>query len=146
MRGYFGIGIDNSKFKINLGTLWRSAMSFGASFTFTTGERYEMDASNTTKTWRHIPHFYYSDISKLVIPKDCSVVGIENIDSATPLERFTHPTRCIYLLGAEDGGLSDEAMNICNTVVIIPTLYCINVSVAGSIVMYDRILKDNIKE
>ena len=121
-------------------------MSFGASFTFTTGERYKHSASDTAKTWRHIPHFYYSDISELRIPEDCSVVGIENIDSATSLERFTHPTRCIYLLGAEDSGLSDKALNMCDTVIIIPTLHCINVSVAGSIVMYDRVLKGNIKE
>lgn len=39
-RGYFGIGIYHTKNVLNVGTLWRSAHNFGASFIFTVGMRY----------------------------------------------------------------------------------------------------------
>ena len=40
MCGYCGIGIENGKAEVNLGTLWRSAHIFGAVFLFTVGRRY----------------------------------------------------------------------------------------------------------
>ncbi len=51
---------------------------------------------------------------------------------------FKHPERCVYLLGAEDIGLSKDAIDKCHKLVQLPGDYCMNVAVAGSIMMYDR--------
>jgi tRNA G18 (ribose-2'-O)-methylase SpoU len=45
-----------------------------------------------------------------------------------------------YLLGPEKGDLSDEAKGRCAHLVKIPTRFCVNLSVAAAIVMYDRCL------
>jgi tRNA G18 (ribose-2'-O)-methylase SpoU len=75
------------------------------------------------------------------MPYDCQLIGIELDDKSEPIETFKHPERCIYLLGAEDHGLTKEAINKCHKIVQLPGDYCMNVSVAGSIIMYDRNFK-----
>lgn len=146
MRGYFAIGIEKIKNEINIGTLWRSANILGASFIFTIGKRYKRQASDTMESWRHIPLYHYDNIDdfyKSGLPYDCQLVGIELDDSATPIKKFTHPQRAIYLLGAEDNGLSKEAVKRCHHIIVLPGDHSMNVSVAGSIVLFDRIQKEN---
>lgn len=145
MRGYFGIGIYNAKTSENVGTLWRSAHIMGAAFIFTIGTRIKPQASDTTKAYRSIPYFRYTSLEdfKSAIPYDCPVVGIENIPQSIKIKAYTHRERCIYLLGAEDNGLSTEAKALCKEMIILPGTYCYNVSVAGSLVMYDRLMKED---
>jgi tRNA G18 (ribose-2'-O)-methylase SpoU len=143
MRGYFGIGIENTKEPLNVGTLYRSAFILGASFIFTIGRRYQKQASDTVKAWRHIPLINYPTFSEFyrLIPYGCKLVGVELDERAQPINEFDHPDRCIYLLGAEDSGISKEALSKCHEIIQLPGNYCMNVSVAGSIVMYDRLTK-----
>lgn len=140
MRGYFGIGIENGKCKMNIGTLWRSANLMEASYIFTIGERYHRQSSDTMKTPLHIPLYHYKDRDAFYenMPKDCPLVGIELSDSAKPLCKFTHPDRCTYILGAEDHGLSAKTLGLCHHLVVLPGRRSMNVAVAGSIVMYSR--------
>ncbi len=142
-RGYFGIGIYNGKTTANIGTLWRSANILGADFIFTIGNRYQKQCSDTMKTPRHIPLYHYSDGEDFFnhIPYDCPVVGVELSEKAIPLEKYHHRERCIYLLGAEDHGIPPDILDRCVDVVQLMGDYCMNVSVAGSIVMYDRCAK-----
>lgn len=142
MRGYFGIGIENGKTKINLGTLWRSAHIFGASFIFTVGKRYKAQSSDVKKTWKHVPLFEFSTMIDLKghLPHDCQLVGIEMRREATDVDDFYHPERAAYILGSEDAGLSPEAIAACQCAIIrIFGNDCLNVAVAGSIVLYDRL-------
>ena len=143
MRGYFGIGVENSKTRLNMGTLWRSAKIFGASFMFTIGRRYKRQPTDTLKAWRHVPLYHYEDIPHFAksLPYNCKIIGIEIDSKAVPVERFVHPERAIYLLGAEDHGLTAAGTDLCHALVQIETEYCLNVAVAGSIVMYDRATK-----
>ena len=144
-RGYFGIGIYNGKNASNIGTLWRSAAILGADFIFTIGNRYKKQCSDTMKTPRHIPLYHYKDAQDFFdhIPYDCPVVGVELTAKSIPLERYCHRERAIYLLGAEDVGIPQAVLDRCVDVVQIMGDYCYNVSVAGSIVMYDRVVKRN---
>lgn len=142
-RGFFGIGIQNTKTEMNVGTLWRSASILGAAFIFTIGKRYKKQSSDTMASWRHIPLYNYETFDEFykAIPYDCRLIGVELNENSVPVWRFTHPERCIYLLGAEDAGLSKEALERCHKLVQLPGDYCMNVAVAGSIIMYDRIAK-----
>ena len=143
-RGYFGIGIFYGKDEKNVGTLWRSAAILGADFIFTIGRRYKSQCSDTMKTPRHIPLYNYEDWQdfKKHIPYDCPMVAVELDEKSIPLERYIHRERCIYLLGAEDNGISQPVLKECKDIVQIHGEYCYNVSVAGSIVMYDRAIKN----
>lgn len=140
-RGYYGIGIENVKRECNIGTLWRSAYSFGASFIFTIGRRYKPQSSDTTKTWKHIPCYEYLTTDDLPVPMECLIIGIEIGEGYHNIINYVHQERCIYILGAEDSGLSSKTRSKCHDIVYIPSGICLNVSVAGSIVMYDRVAK-----
>lgn len=140
-RGYFGIGIWHPKKEINQGTLWRSAFAFGASFIFTVGARFTKQNSDTPSAWHHIPMLTYDTLDELMahLPFACPLVGVELNKLACPLDRFVHPERACYLLGAEDQGLSPEVMKKCHILVQVPGLAsCLNVSTTGSLVLYDR--------
>lgn len=140
MRGFFAVGIYATKNIVNVGTLWRSAANLGAAYVFTVGRRYPHQSSDTIKAWKHVPMFDYLTFDDFYkhIPKDCILVGVEQDARATDLPGFTHPERAIYLLGAEDNGIPADVLARCHRVVQIPSERCMNVAVAGSIVMYDR--------
>lgn len=142
-QGYFGIGIYNSKKIHNIGTLWRSAHVLGASFIFTIQRRYELQSSDVFQSWQNIPLYNYDSIEDLKkhLPYSCPLVGVEICKQSVPLQTFKHPQRAIYLLGAEDDGLSRAAIDQCHHVVQLPGDYSLNVATTGSIVMYDRVAK-----
>jgi tRNA G18 (ribose-2'-O)-methylase SpoU len=146
MRGYFGIGIENGKTVANIGTLWRPAHNLGAAFIFTVGQRYKYQSSDNTKAWRSIPLFQYGNFDEFYdnLPHDCQLIGVEYPHpKAKALPDFVHPERAVYLLGAEDHGLSRKALEMCHHFIMIPGSkldQSLNVSVAGSIIMYDRVL------
>lgn len=147
-RGYFGVGIEHTKTEANVGTLWRTADLLGASFMFTVGRRYRRQASDTMKSWKHIPLFHFADLDDLwaSLPLECRVVGVELDDRATPLCDYQHWERALYLLGAEDHGLTAEAIRRCHDLVVLPGRRSMNVAVAGSIALYDRYNKPLIRE
>jgi tRNA G18 (ribose-2'-O)-methylase SpoU len=146
LRGYFGIGVVQSKTPTNMGTLWRSAHNFGAAFCFTVERRYSMEVSDTTKAQRHIPLFHFTSLDDLLshVPADCALIGVEQHETSRPLAGFSHPERAIYLLGAEDRGLPEPIIMMCRHVLEISSPMCLNVAVAGSIVMYDRQTKTEV--
>lgn len=146
MRGYYWIGIIHAKRTVNVGTLWRSAYAMGAAGIFTIGRRYSTQSSDTTATPRHVPLLHFDDLDDLIahLPYDCPLVGVELDDRSTPLHEFRHPERACYLLGGEDVGLNQQEREKCHSLVEIagPT-WCLNVAVAGSILMYDRMRQFN---
>ena len=142
MRGYFAIGVEGISKAMNVGSLFRTAHAFGAGFVFTvaaTYERGEGGKSDTSDAPGHIPFYSFPDIGSLVLPKDCSLVGVELTDDAIELPSFRHPTQAAYVMGPERGELSPAMAEQCAFVVKIPTRFCVNVGIAGAIVMYDRI-------
>jgi len=145
-RGYYGIGVYHIKTKINIGTLWRSAYIFGASFVFTIGKRYQKQSSDTLKTYRHAPLWTFDTFKdfKDHIPLSARIICIEIDGRAISLKEFIHPQQAIYLLGAEDNGLPEDVMEKYQRVYIPSSRkFSLNVAVAGSIIMYDRLVKGN---
>lgn len=137
---YFGIGIQNGKTPENLGVLWRTAQNMGASFIFTIGNRYAKQGCDTHNAVKSMPYYHYDTFEDFFnhLPKGARLVGVELNDRAEDLETFHHPRRCVYLLGAEDHGLSKAAMEKCHYLVRFKSEKSVNVAVAGSIVLYDR--------
>ena len=79
------------------------------------------------------------------MPANARLIAVEMNENSHCLENFVHPERAIYLLGAEDHGLSEEMMRGCQ-IVQLPGERSMNVSVAGSIVLYDRVVKENLRK
>ena len=115
----------------------------GASFIFTVDRKYKRQTSDVVNAWQKIPLYHYDDIDGLLanLPYDTQLIGVELDESAKAIETFEHPHRCIYLLGNEQHGLPRQVLEKCHQLVQLPGNYSLNVSVAGSIVMYDRTAK-----
>ncbi|MBM3569722.1 MAG: RNA methyltransferase [Alphaproteobacteria bacterium] len=142
MRGYFGIGVERLSKPHNAGALFRSAHAFGASFVFTIGAEYRRGKvhSDTSDAAGQVPLHQFAGIADLALPEGCALIGIEFLEDAVDLPSFRHPSRAAYVLGSERFTLSPELQARCAHIVRIPTRFCINLSVAGALVMYDRLL------
>ena len=126
---------------MNVGGLFRSAHAFGASFVFTVNAHYrrkEAVKADTSDTLDHVPFYSFPDPGSLVLPNQCELIGIELLDTAVELPSFRHPHRAAYILGPERGSLSSTILNRCVYTIKIPTKFCVNIGIAGAIVMYDR--------
>lgn len=143
MRGYFGLGVQGISKAHNLGAVLRTAHAFGASFAFTLNAHHNVREINRTDTSRsdtHLPFYEWDSVDDWVLPKGCAVVGVELTDQSIALPSFKHPTNCAYILGPEKGSLSSEVQARCDHLVMIPTKFCINVSLAAALTLYDRTL------
>lgn len=143
MRGYFGIGAEGISKPMNLGALMRTAHAFGASFFFTIDAAPKVrDAyrADTSKAFDHLPYYPFERAADVRLPKGCALVGVELLDEAVDLPSFRHPAAAAYVLGRERGSLSPEVTAACAHVVQIPTKFCLNVGLAGALVMYDRVI------
>jgi len=143
MRGYFSVGVESISKGFNLGNLVRTAHAFGASsfFTIDAAVSYvEVKSSDTSHADVHLPFYAYKNLNEFTLPKDCMLVGVELLDDAIDLPSFRHPMRAAYVLGPEKGSLSPALQKRCDFVVKIPAKFCINVGVAGALIMYDRMI------
>jgi tRNA G18 (ribose-2'-O)-methylase SpoU len=140
LRGYFGIGIEGASKPRNVGALFRTAHAFGASFVFTIAAHWKVweNQSDTSKALGHLPYYEWENAQEMALPRECKIVAVELLDTAVELPSFTHPSRACYVLGRERGAVSKELIDRADYVIQIPTKFCINVGLAGAIVMYDR--------
>lgn len=143
MRGFFGVGVEGGNKVMNLGNLIRTSHSFGASFFFTVNSQYDSDKarrSDTSCAEKNMPLYVFDSAREMILPKGVRLVGVELTDQSIPLPSFCHPARAAYVLGPEKGNLSPEMQERCDFMVQIPMKFCVNVGVAGAIVLYDRLI------
>lgn len=143
MRGYFGIGVEGISKEQNVGTIVRSAHSFGAQFFFAIRPAVDIEAlrvSDTSDAFDHLPYYHYERPEDLSLPEDCVLVGVEFVEDSVELPSFRHPKRAAYVFGPEMGSLSPELQQQCHHIVKIPMNFCVNVGVAAALVMYDRMI------
>ncbi len=142
-RGFFAMGVEGITKPANLGNLARSSHAFGASFFYTISpvvDVHGMQKTDTSDAFDHLPFYNFDTVGELSLPKKCALVAIELTPDSVELPSFRHPMRAAYVLGQERGNVSDELMERADHVIKIPMKFCVNVGVAGAIVMYDRLL------
>ena len=143
-RGFFEIGIFRVKTPVNVGTLWRSAYQLGAAGIFTIGKRFPQQASDTCKAPRHIPLREFPTFEDFLTarPRASQLIAVEM--DGEPLSGFHHPQQARYILGAEDSGLPAYILEQCDDVISIESVRTesFNVAVAGSLVMYHRLMQN----
>lgn len=140
MKGYFAVGAEGISKAMNLGNLVRSANAFGASFVFLINAHYtaKKSKSDTSRASHSMPVYDFPSVEEMSLPRGISLVGVELTDDATDLPSFRHPQAAAYVFGPERGNLSPQMQARCQHIVKIPTKFCINLAVAGAVVMYDR--------
>lgn len=143
MRGFFGMGVEGISKDHNLGNLVRSAHSFGAHYFFTICPSVnfkDVRVSDTADSFDHMPYYQFDSVDEFSMPKGCRLVAVELVEDSIELPSFRHPTQAAYVLGPEMGSVSDELIEKADFTIKIPMKFCVNVGVAGAIVMYDRLI------
>lgn len=144
-RGFFGIALYAPKHYENVGTTYRTARNFKCSILYQIGKRYKTQKSDTNKSYRSVPFLELPDIESFMVakPRDTVLVGCELHQKSHNLKNYVHPERAVYLLGAEDEGIPNHILAKCDHWLQIPslTIESLNLSVAASIIMYDRFIK-----
>lgn len=140
MRGYCGIGLDNPKHSLNVGSALRAAGVYGAAFVAATGGRFGSDKTDTMKHYKHLPLLRPENLRDL-LPYDCVPVAVDLIDGAIALPEYKHPERAFYIFGAEDATLGARVTDWCRDIVYVPTTGCMNLAATVNVVLYDRLSK-----
>lgn len=145
----------------NIGSLARSADSFGIKTIYCTGITPYIKSENDDRL-PHIRKRATSDIHKtalgaedtvdiLHIPsldiliaelkeQGFAVTAIEQSKTSIPLKSFRKTKRIALVLGAETVGLPEDVLTLCDQILEIPMLgqkESLNVAVAGAIAMYE---------
>lgn len=149
----FSLIIVNPKHCNNVGQMMRTAELFGVeNIVIVNPERvgkksyYTGDTSKTPTVNKMFADSLGEGISlcKKTYRDDAEVVAVELTENAYPLNTFSHADNSIYVMGAEDVGLSQEQINLCDKAVVIPIgQWSHNVAQAATMVMYDRWVKAN---
>lgn len=144
-KGFAGIGLDNPKSVLNVGSAMRACQVYRAQFLVVSGTRYKKahdksPSTDTMKYYRHFPVFQVPDLRDMV-PQGCIPVAVDIIEGAKPLPGYTHPKRAFYIFGAEDATLDERTLEWCQDIVYIPTNRCMNLAATVNVVLYDRFSK-----
>ncbi|WES63430.1 TrmH family RNA methyltransferase [Microbacter sp. GSS18] len=138
----FHVAIENWQHDMNIGSIVRSANAFAAAEVHIIGRRrWNRRGAMVTDRYQHVRH--HEDVAAFRVWADAeglSILAIDNVEGAVPLDRADVPERCVLLFGQEGPGLSPEALAAASAVVAI-TQYgstrSINASAAGAVVMYE---------
>jgi tRNA G18 (ribose-2'-O)-methylase SpoU len=140
-RGHYGIAMLHPSHKENVAGVARACGCFNADYMMTIGHKYESHAAAVGHD-RHIPIWHLPSFRevKIALPYDTEIIAVDYNEDATPLSEFSHPERGLYVLGEEGPGFKNnpEALDRADETVYIDSEYCMNVAVAGNMVLRDR--------
>ena len=137
----FHVAIENWQHDFNIGAVVRNANAFMAAAVHIVGKRkWNRRGAMVTDRYQHIYHhptveafLADSSIRKL------SVVGIDNLPGAQPIELTPLPEKAVLVFGQEGPGLSPEVQAVCDIVCSISqfgSTRSINAGVASGIAMH----------
>lgn len=142
------IGLHQIKDAANLANVRRSLSCYGGGKILTSGNRINtaLDVDRVPRPLRD--HRY--DNAPI---RNCGSFDMEawggagytpvaiEVSGSQMLQNFQHPTDAFYIFGPEDGSIPPQILRKCHHVVSIPTYHCLNLAVAVSTVLYDRMVK-----
>ncbi|MFD6352553.1 TrmH family RNA methyltransferase [Nocardia tengchongensis] len=105
------VAIENFGHDANIGTVVRTANAFAAAAVHIVGrKRWNRRGAMVTDRYQHIHH--HTDTGELLrfaAAEDLSVVAVDNVPGAVPLETATLPRNCLLLFGQEGPGVTEAA-------------------------------------
>jgi tRNA(Leu) C34 or U34 (ribose-2'-O)-methylase TrmL len=137
------IGLSNPKSPTNVGAVMRAAGCFAADAVFYTGERYPRAKKFHTDTKKVSQTIPLTGVESLLqaVPEHSSIICVELVEGAVPLNEFRHPENACYIFGPEDGTVDQELIDRADAVVYIPTIGCLNLAATVNVLLYDRLAK-----
>ena len=137
----FHVAIENWQHDLNIGTVVRNANAFLASAVHIVGDRkWNRRGAMVTDRYQHLEH--HSTVDQFVtsmIARELTVVGIDNLPGAQPIETTALPKNCVLVFGQEGPGLSPQVRNVAELVLSITqfgSTRSINAGVASGIAMH----------
>lgn len=137
----FHVAIENLKHDLNIGSIVRTANAFLAAEVHVVGRRrWNRRGAMVTDRYQHIRH--HEDPAALAAfasVHGLPILGLDNVAGSQPLETAELPSRCILFFGQEGGGLSPEALAVCQSTLAIAqfgSTRSINVGAAAAIAMH----------
>ena len=125
----------------NVGGVIRAAGCFDADYVSTIGHEYKGHATSVGHD-RHVPIWYHDSFRdlKVSLPYATEIVAVDYNEDATKLSNFQHPERALYILGQEGPGFEEheEVLERADRTVYIDAEYCMNMAVAGNMILRDR--------
>jgi tRNA G18 (ribose-2'-O)-methylase SpoU len=143
-RHEFHVAVENWQHDFNIGTVVRNANAFLAAEVHIVGKRrWNRRGAMVTDRYQHVRH--HPTIDDLVVWADghrLTIVGIDILPGAVPIETASIPRASLLLFGQEGPGLSPQARAACAEIYSI-TQYgstrSINAGVASGIAMHEWI-------
>ncbi|PRX47517.1 tRNA G18 (ribose-2'-O)-methylase SpoU [Prauserella shujinwangii] len=137
----FHVAIENFQHDHNIGTVVRTANAFAAAAVHIVGKRrWNRRGAMVTDRYQHLHHHAtVAGLAEFAGERGLTVVAVDNMPGAEPVETAELPRECVLLFGQEGPGLSGEAKDVAERVVSIAqfgTTRSINAGVAAGIVMH----------
>jgi tRNA G18 (ribose-2'-O)-methylase SpoU len=137
----FAVAIENWRHDLNIGTIVRTANAFLAREVVIVGRRrWNRRGAMVTDRYQHIRHIAdAAALGSYAAEAGYTVIAIDNLPGAVPLETAQLPQRSLLLFGQEGSGLSDEARSVAGVVCSIAqfgSTRSINAGVAAGIAMH----------
>ena len=137
----FHVAIENWQHDLNIGTVVRNANAFLASAVHIVGQRkWNRRGAMVTDRYQHLEHHpTVEDFVRSMANRDISVVGVDNLPGAQPIETTPLPRKCVLVFGQEGPGLSSEVRESAKLVLSITqfgSTRSINAGVASGIAMH----------
>jgi len=142
LRYPFHVAIENWEHDFNIGTVVRNANAFMAKAVHIVGKRrWNRRGAMVTDRYQHVHHHKTAeDFATWAESENLSILGVDNIENAVPIETTTLPEHSVLVFGQEGPGLSKEMISACKMILEI-TQYgstrSINAGVASGIAMYE---------
>ena len=135
------IAIENWQHDLNIGSIVRTANAFNVAAIHIVGKR-DWNRRGAMVTDRYLTVHHHPTVAEFknwCDKEGLPIIGIDNVEGSSPIEKATIPKECVLFFGQEGAGMSDEAIASCSFLLAI-TQYgstrSINASAAGAIAMY----------
>ena len=133
----FAVAIENWRHDLNIGTVVRTANAFLAREVIIIGRRrWNRRGAMVTDRYQHLRHV--NSVAELV-GSNYTIVAVDNLPGAVPLETVALPRRALLLFGQEGSGLTADARAAAELVCSITqfgSTRSINAGVAAGIAMH----------
>lgn len=135
------VAIENWQHDFNIGSIVRTANAFNVGGVHIIGKRrWNRRGAMVTDRYVHVHH--HEDVATLAAwagEEGLTVVGVDNLPGAVPLEATTLPRDAVLVFGQEGPGLTPEAAAVCERLVAIAqfgSTRSINAGAAAAITMH----------
>jgi tRNA G18 (ribose-2'-O)-methylase SpoU len=137
----FAVAIENWRHDLNIGTVVRTANAFLAREVIVVGNRrWNRRGAMVTDRYQHIGHVPSAvELTAYAARAGYTIVAVDNLPGAVPLETFRLPSEALLLFGQEGTGLTAAAREIASVVCSIAqfgSTRSINAGVAAGIAMH----------